>query len=144
MGMEPNAEFKYSDDGEPSGTAGRPIHDAIQGRELNNVLVVVTRYFGGTKLGTGGLTRAYGHTAADVLDAAGRREILICDHLRVTIAFSFYDQLMRILQRFELRPEATFSDEVSMTIAVRRSRTEELISEIEQLTAGKASVEKID
>ena len=60
----------YSDDGEPSGSAGKPILNAIDGRSLADVVVVVTRYFGGVKLGTGGLVRAYGRAAAEVLDSA--------------------------------------------------------------------------
>src|SRR5690625_6678228 len=59
--------FRFNDDGEPSGTAGAPILRQIEGRELINTLVVVTRYYGGTKLGTGGLIRAYGDAAAEVL-----------------------------------------------------------------------------
>ncbi|MCK4606997.1 MAG: YigZ family protein, partial [candidate division Zixibacteria bacterium] len=60
VGIADEARFKYSDDGEPGGTAGRPIYDVICGCEVTNALLVVTRYFGGTKLGTGGLARAYG------------------------------------------------------------------------------------
>ena len=63
-------QFKYSDDGEPSGTAGRPIYQTIMGRNLKNVIVIVVRYFGGTKLGTGGLARAY---AASRLAPGGSR-----------------------------------------------------------------------
>ncbi|MCA9694875.1 MAG: YigZ family protein [Nannocystaceae bacterium] len=62
--------FRYVDDGEPSGSAGKPILNAIDGRSLADVVVVVTRYFGGVKLGTGGLVRAYGRAAAEVLDSA--------------------------------------------------------------------------
>ena len=58
VGLGHDPVFKYSDDGEPSGTAGKPIYDYIQGSEVTNLLLVVTRYFGGTKLGTGGLTHA--------------------------------------------------------------------------------------
>ncbi|MCP4685670.1 MAG: YigZ family protein, partial [bacterium] len=65
--------FKYSDDGEPSGTAGRPIYDIIAGADVTSILCVVTRYFGGTKLGTGGLVRAYGETAREALKASEPR-----------------------------------------------------------------------
>lgn len=66
--------FRSSDDGEPSGTAGAPILEAITRRDLSDVVVVVTRWFGGTLLGTGGLARAYGQSASDALDAAGTRD----------------------------------------------------------------------
>ena len=69
--------FRYQDDGEPSGTAGRPILQEIDGRELTDVLVVVVRYFGGTKLGTGGLARAYGDAARATLGSAEIQEIRI-------------------------------------------------------------------
>ena len=61
-------EFRYSDDGEPSGTAGLPIYKILENKNLSQTIVIVTRYFGGTKLGTGGLVRAYSDTALDVLD----------------------------------------------------------------------------
>lgn len=63
-------QFRYSDDGEPSGTAGRPIYKIIEGNRLFKILIVVTRYYGGTKLGTGGLIRAYSEAAKTVLDTA--------------------------------------------------------------------------
>ena len=69
---------KFSDDGEPQGTAGLPILGAIQGKGLENVAVVVTRYFGGIKLGAGGLVRAYGKAAAAVLDEAVQVRVLAC------------------------------------------------------------------
>lgn len=69
---------RYSDDGEPSGTAGQPILEAIRSRGLTDVLVVVTRYFGGTLLGTGGLVRAYGASASEALEAAGPVDMTDC------------------------------------------------------------------
>lgn len=79
-GLEVEAQ-RFSDDGEPAGTAGRPVLDAILGRNLRNVAVVVTRYFGGTLLGTGGLVRAYGQAAAAAIDAAGVvRQVLHCEY----------------------------------------------------------------
>jgi uncharacterized YigZ family protein len=75
--------FRSSDDGEPSGSAGRPILAQIDGRELTDVVVVVTRYFGGTKLGVGGLVRAYGGAAAEALDLAEIVEVVPEVTLRV-------------------------------------------------------------
>ena len=70
IGLGDQAVFRYSDAGEPSGTAGRPIYQAIEARDLTNVAVVVTRYFGGTKLGTGGLIHAYSEVALGALQRA--------------------------------------------------------------------------
>ena len=68
--------FRYNDDGEPNSSAGLPIYRQIEGRNLTNALVVVIRYYGGTKLGTGGLVRAYGEAASLALDAATVKEII--------------------------------------------------------------------
>ena len=80
---------RANDDGEPGGSAGRPILSAIQGRNLVNVAVIVTRYFGGTKLGVGGLVRAYGAAAAAVLDAAGTEPYVPKVELSIILGVSF-------------------------------------------------------
>ncbi|MBA2238434.1 MAG: YigZ family protein [Lysobacter sp.] len=82
-------QYRSSDDGEPSGTAGRPILAAIEGQELQAVVVVVTRWYGGIKLGAGGLVRAYGGTAAECLRCAERAERV--DYVHCTIGFGFAD-----------------------------------------------------
>ena len=81
------AIFRYNDDGEPNGTAGPPILRQIDTRHLTNTLVVVTRYYGGTKLGTGGLLRAYGDAAAEVLDAAPIEERILRHCLRLRFGY---------------------------------------------------------
>ncbi|MBL8582786.1 MAG: YigZ family protein [Rhizobiaceae bacterium] len=80
--------YRFSDDGEPGGTAGKPILQAIDGQDLDNVVVLVTRWFGGTLLGSGGLVRAYGGTAAACLRAAPKQEIvaLVTAHLACPFA----------------------------------------------------------
>jgi uncharacterized YigZ family protein len=81
---------RFSDDGEPGGTAGMPILQVIQKRGLKSVTVVVTRYFGGIKLGAGGLVRAYGNAAGEALDAAGVAEVLTCPAGRLTVEYGDY------------------------------------------------------
>ena len=71
IGLGKEIIFRYSDDGEPSGTAGKPIYDRLEGQNLTNLILIVTRYYGGTKLGTGGLTHAYSDASQQVLDEAG-------------------------------------------------------------------------
>ncbi|MFH1699306.1 MAG: YigZ family protein [Candidatus Zixiibacteriota bacterium] len=138
-----DVKFKYSDDGEPSGTAGQPIFQSITGRDLRNVIVVVIRYFGGTKLGTGGLTRAYAGAASEMLDKAGVVERLICDRLEFSIAFKYYDRLMRIInaEHFEIINQE-FADEVIMKLKIRKSKTSDFESHLIELTGGRVKIDK--
>lgn len=145
VGLEEDIEFKYSDDGEPSGTAGKPIYDVLCGRGLTNTLVVVTRYFGGTKLGTGGLVRAYGDSAAEALEKAGRAKNFILRRLRVTVEFSLYDQVMRLLAQYGANQgDAEFTSNVVMIIEVRRSQAGRLRDDLVQISAGRAKIEELD
>lgn len=135
--------FKYSDDGEPSGTAGRPIYDVVSGSGLTNILLVVTRYFGGTKLGTGGLVRAYGEAARAVLEKSGTKENFITDRLGVTLEFPRYDALMKAVHSLgAVQIDADFSNRVKVELEIRRSKTEQLIREIMELSQGKAEIER--
>ncbi len=142
---EENIAFKFSDDGEPGGTAGRPIYDVIVGSGLTNVLLVVTRYFGGTKLGTGGLVKAYSEAAQLALKQSGMVERFLTDSFKVEIDFPLYDPLIkRIHQIGAVQDEAEFSDHVSVTLTVRRSLADTLEVAITELSAGRAHVEKIE
>ncbi|HUU44309.1 MAG TPA: YigZ family protein [Acidobacteriota bacterium] len=101
---EPLAE-RSSDAGEPSGTAGRPIADALRGAGLENVVCVVTRYFGGTKLGTGGLVRAYGDAAREAIAAARAFERTIVREVRLTFDHERTGVVYRVLDEFGLHLE---------------------------------------
>ncbi len=95
-------EVRFSDDGEPGGTAGRPILQEIEGRELFGVTVVVTRYYGGTRLGMGGLTRAYGGAAAAVLDDAGVLEVTVTEALHLTYDYDLTGAVLGVLGACDL------------------------------------------
>lgn len=138
-----DTKFKYSDDGEPSGTAGRPIFQTITGRDLKNVIVIVTRYYGGTKLGTGGLVRAYSGAASEMFDKAQLVERLICDSVRFSITFKYYDQLMRIINadKYEIINQ-DFAEDVRMEIKIRKSKTSDFESRLVELTGGRVKIEK--
>ena len=97
IGRNPAAE-RMSDDGEPAGTAGKPILEVIRGRELTNVLVIVTRYFGGIKLGAGGLTRAYSQAVADALKEANIVEKHLIDVYDVSLDYSFTKKFEHLLK----------------------------------------------
>ena len=100
--------YRYSDDGEPGGTAGKPIYAAIEGRGIDHVALVVTRYFGGVKLGAGGLVRAYGGCASNCLRQAQTEEIRPRKRLMIDLAFDAVAAIHGLIERFE----ATKLDEV--------------------------------
>ena len=102
---------RFSDDGEPGGTAGRPMYEILKKRNLDYVLAVVTRYFGGTKLGAGGLVRAYGGSLAKALDEAGIKEIKDREALRFEVSFAQMDSVYRYLDEVPelIKEEASYS-----------------------------------
>jgi len=120
IGIESQTEFRYSDDGEPSGTAGRPIYDTIDSHSLTNVLVVVTRYFGGIKLGTGGLMRAYKEASDGVLRAATRVEQLIKQRFLIRHDHEHTAVVMRLLSEFDLKPlDTRYGESVELEAEIR-------------------------
>jgi len=144
VGLFNQQTFKYSDDGEPSGTAGRPIYDVIHGRELNNLIMIVTRYYGGTKLGTGGLVRAYSEAAIGAVEKAGKKENYITNRIIVKIEFSLYDQLVRLISKHGAKQvSADYSDIVTLNLEIRLTRSDDLINKIIQFSSGKAIIEKV-
>lgn len=89
--------LRFSDDGEPGGTAGRPMLEVLLRRDLHNSVAVVTRYFGGTKLGAGGLVRAYSGAVAKALDLAGERLVRELGSVRATVPFALVDSVLRFV-----------------------------------------------
>jgi uncharacterized YigZ family protein len=145
VGLPGSLQHKYSDDGEPGGTAGRPIYDTLTGRGLTNGLVVVTRYFGGTKLGPGGLSRAYSDTARAVLELSGERTNYITRHFRCDLQFPLYDTWLRELHKLGATVvDSRFADRVALTMEIRVSQAERLKAAFVQLTSGKGLLEEVD
>jgi uncharacterized YigZ family protein len=145
VGLFEKTSFKYSDDGEPNGSAGKPIYDVLCGSGVTNAIVVVTRYYGGTKLGTGGLVRAYGEAAGLALQKAGRQENFLKERFTIEIEFSHYDQLNRLLQKYQVWPVSNeFSDLVKITLDIRKNHVEKLTEAVIELSGGKANIEKIE
>lgn len=133
--------FRYNDDGEPSGTAGRPILQEIDGRRLTDVVVVVTRYFGGTKLGTGGLIRAYGEAAAEGLDRAGVIERPVVETVTVRHGYDDTGAVQGVLSGRGLEPTgARYGAEVELELAVPVEEVEEVTRELRDATAGRAGI----
>lgn len=144
VGMPDTIKFKYSDDGEPGGSAGRPIYDVITGNKISNVLIVVTRYFGGTKLGTGGLARAYSEAAKKVLEESGSREVFLMRRMSMTLDFPIYDPLLTILRKYKVDTIGSeFSDKVKLVIDVRVGQVSEFMAACEEISSGKICIEEI-
>jgi len=133
--------FRYSDDGEPSGTGGKPILAAIDREGLTDIVVVVTRYFGGIKLGTGGLGRAYGGAARIALAGAAREVRFVTR--RGTIAFSheLESRVRGTLARYGARVFGeAFGDVTRLEFGVRASRADALVTELRERTGGKVEI----
>ena len=130
---------KFSDDGEPSGTAGRPILNAIEAAGVENVAVVVTRYFGGVKLGPGGLVRAYGEAARDALAQAGTQDRFHTRRVNITFDFDLTSPVHHLVQKFEARTlHSAYSERAHMTLELRRSRLAPFVEALREATAGRA------
>ncbi|WP_207459692.1 YigZ family protein [Azospirillum sp. SYSU D00513] len=136
--------YRFSDDGEPGGTAGRPILQAIEGQELDGVAVVVSRWFGGVLLGTGGLMRAYGGTAASCLRAAEREPVVRFAGLSVTCAFAEEARIRSGLGPFAALVETTgfTPDGVRLDIRLPSARLEEAVRLITDISRGQAEIER--
>ncbi len=141
VGMGKEIIFRYSDDGEPSGTAGKPIYDRLEGQNLTNLILIVTRYYGGTKLGTGGLTHAYSDTARLVLEEAGILEKFITEQIPMILQFTDYSAVERaIVQLGGKIVESDFSDIVKLTVQIRLSLVEKLNNSLIDLTSGRIKI----
>jgi uncharacterized YigZ family protein len=120
-------DFRANDDGEPSGTAGRPILGQINSYELTNVLILVVRYFGGTLLGTGGLVRAYKAAAANAIENAQIIEKTIDDTFIINFDYPLLNEVMRVLNQFEQSSwTQNFTETCEMEISIRQSQSKQL------------------
>ena len=130
---------RSADAGEPSGTAGAPILEAIRAAALQEVAVVVTRYFGGTKLGTGGLRRAYGAAARAALQAAGKSERQRTREVLVSFAHPDTAAVHHVASRFDARQVgAAYAEQVALRFELAASRAEEFCRALTEGTHGRA------
>lgn len=137
--------MRFSDDGEPQGTAGMPILDALRGKKLYQTAVVVTRYFGGVKLGAGGLVRAYSGAASECLDGAEKRFFEPCARYMLTLGYELSDAVRKYISANGwMLADAQYSDCVRLTVAVRSREEEAFAAKIVDFTAGRVRVEKQD
>jgi uncharacterized YigZ family protein len=145
IGHGASTTLGMSDDGEPSGTAGRPILAILQGSGLGDVVVVVTRYFGGTLLGTGGLVHAYGDAAKAVLAELPRTEKIERCSLLIVVAYTFYERAKRLAAAHcAVIDSEDFATDVTLAITLPVSERSGLEAALIEATAGDALVEELD
>jgi len=136
---------RSSDDGEPGGSAGRPILAQIQGHGLTDVLVVVVRYFGGVKLGVGGLIRAYGGTAGKALDRAELRVVPVTAVLRVLHGYADTAAVEAALRDVGAKDvQVTYEADIRRRVQVRADRAEALVAALQDATSGRVRAAAVD
>ncbi|MEP9372654.1 YigZ family protein [Mesorhizobium sp. KR1-2] len=139
--------YRFNDDGEPSGTAGKPILQALDGQSLDNVAVVVTRWFGGILLGSGGLVRAYSGTAASCLRAATKVPIVATIEARITCGFG---DLALVQARLSARPgvnitaETFGADGAELEVTLPEADVQNIVRMVTDITSGRAVIKLPD
>lgn len=143
--LRENNIMRYSDDGEPQGTAGLPILDVLRHEPLVDVCCVVTRYFGGTLLGTGGLVRAYTEGAKVAVAAAGVQQMSLYTVLLIACPYPLYETIIHALPSYNAVVEETdYGTDVTLTCTVPAGREEQLNIALAELTAGSVYAEAIE
>lgn len=144
IGKGDHSLIRFHDGGEPAGTAGRPILEAIDHRKLTDVVCVVVRYFGGVKLGTGGLARAYGETAAGALDAGEAIEKYFEGMFRLIFPYELAGIVMGLVKKYGgIIDKADFSMETQLDVRIRKSKASLLRDALLQATSGKIRIEEL-
>ncbi|HQJ23802.1 MAG TPA: YigZ family protein [Bacillota bacterium] len=135
--------MRSSDDGEPSGTSGRPCLEAIRGRGLTDCMVVVTRYFGGTLLGTGGLVRAYSSAARDAIEDAGVGKMTRYLRYSLNMGYAEWNRLSGLQDRWDLKDlNVEYGEIVELSFMVRADRSEGCMKEITDTLSGRADAKE--
>lgn len=137
---QPQAQA-FNDDGEPAGTAGKPILNVLGHRQAGNCLAVVVRVFGGIKLGAGGLVRAYSAAASQALDLAHWQTITPTVEALIYISFALEERIRHLLSQSGLEPSATdYSEQVALKVLIPESELERLWEQISAATSGRAQL----
>ncbi len=134
-----------TDDGEPSGTAGRPALAVLQGSGIGDAVVVVTRYFGGTKLGTGGLVRAYGDAVREVLKVLPLAEKVPTATLMVAVSYSLFERVRLLIQELHGQTlDEDFAGDVTITVRFNTAQVSSFQGALQQLSAGQIEAEVVE
>ncbi len=136
---------KSNDDGEPGGTAGAPILDILLKNELTNIVAVITRYFGGIKLGAGGLIRAYSHCTVLGIESAAIIEMTLFQRVQLQCSYSLFNPITTFLRQKEIRTEDTsYAEYVTLSLLLPPNETEDVLNELTNLTAARCKLERKD
>ena len=136
---------RYSDDGEPQGTAGQPMLNVFQRENVENVVCIVTRYFGGILLGAGGLTRAYAKAAKDALDAAGKARMQPFSVLLLECPYPMFERIKLLIEGHEGRIESSdYGAAVTLTFLLPVQRTADFSAALTELSGGQMSAEEVE
>lgn len=137
--------FGYSDDGEPGGTAGRPLFEVLKGSTLTDTLFMVIRYFGGIKLGTGGLVKAYTKAGQDLLEVVKPYRKIAKTQFSLSTAYSYYDQIKILISSLDGEiVNEEFSENIRMDILIPDEAIEDCALQLATLSAGKIKLERKD
>lgn len=135
---------RYSDDGEPQGTAGVPVLDVMQKMDITDAVVVVTRYFGGVLLGAGGLVRAYSHGAKIAIAAARPAVMTLCDNCFLKCSYDRYGKISAaISQQGGTIDDSAFTDEVSISFHIKTGELNALNRELAAISSGEVEAQKL-
>ena len=140
-----NTTMRFSDDHEPQGTAGMPVLDAIRKNGCTDVVIVVTRYFGGTLLGTGGLVRAYSSAANGALKSGEIITYDIYTYCQIEVSYSDYQKIITILEKSGFRTgDIRYTDKVELSGSIRKTMLEELEEQLISATASRVKLDVIE
>ncbi|MBW2368613.1 MAG: YigZ family protein [Deltaproteobacteria bacterium] len=138
-------QMGMSDDGEPSGTAGKPILNILQHKKIGEIVAVVTRYFGGIKLGTGGLVRAYSSATQLAMDHLRLKEFTVLKTARITISYAYEPAIRRLLETMQVTFfDVAYTEQVVVTAGIPEHLADDVIQRIADRTQGSAAIEFSD
>ena len=134
-------DIGFGDDGEVSGTAGTPILSVLQHKKIGEIVVVVSRYFGGTKLGTGGLVRAYTSSVQDALDKLPLEDCVALKSITLKFDYQYENTVRQVLNKFSLEiADSIYTDNVDMKLEVPEDNLNQLETELQNSTSGKVNI----
>ena len=142
--LRENSIMRFSDDREPQGTAGMPVLDVIRKNGCTDAVIVVTRYFGGTLLGTGGLVKAYTSSALGALNSANIITYDLFSEIEITVSYSDYQKISTHLDTLGFHTDdIKYSDSVVILGKAKKDITDEIIGKLTEITAGRCNAQKI-